>query len=162
MDPSRSILHDQDRSSVDQHIAALDPFRTPSHWLPHDPDNKDAPVLPKLLIAPLEAGGPPLLSTPNIPHLVITVQDCVMVEQVRGEYCDVAPRRRGAVSTALNARSVAVCFHSAVSACSVWTRLPTFCIARAGGPSRPCSTTLCSWWVGPCIAAAHCPQREES
>lgn len=69
---------------MDQRIAALDLFRTPSHWLPRMPSSEgEAPrVLPKLLIAPLEAGGPPLLSTPNVPHLVITVQDCVMVEQV--------------------------------------------------------------------------------
>jgi hypothetical protein len=39
--------------------------------------------LPKLYVALLEAGGRPLLSTPNVPHLVLTVQDCVMIEQRR-------------------------------------------------------------------------------
>lgn len=34
-------------------------------------------------VALLEAGGRPLLSPPNVPHLVITVDTCVMVEQRR-------------------------------------------------------------------------------
>jgi len=57
-------------------FALLDLFQTPSHALP-DGD------LPVLLVAPLEAGGRPLLSMPNMPHLVYTVQDCVMIEQRR-------------------------------------------------------------------------------
>ena len=40
-------------------------------------------VLPTMHVALLEAGGPPLLSPPNWPHLVLTLQDCVMVEQRR-------------------------------------------------------------------------------
>ena len=39
--------------------------------------------LPRFMIAALEAGGRPLMSAPNLPHLVLTVQDCVMVEQRR-------------------------------------------------------------------------------
>ena len=35
----------------------------------------------QLWVALLEAGGKPLLSTPNAPHMVITLQHCVMVEQ---------------------------------------------------------------------------------
>jgi hypothetical protein len=40
-------------------------------------------VLPCFYVAPLEAGGRPLLSPPNAPHLVLTIQDCVMVEERR-------------------------------------------------------------------------------
>ena len=60
----------------------LDLFNTPSHWLPEpcDPAQGGDP-LPVLWVAPLEAGGRPLLSPPNVPHLVITLQHCVMVEQ---------------------------------------------------------------------------------
>jgi hypothetical protein len=39
--------------------------------------------LPVFWIAPLEAGGCPLLSPPNVIHLVLTVRDCVMVEERR-------------------------------------------------------------------------------
>ena len=38
-------------------------------------------LLPTFYVAPLEAGGCPLLSPPNWPHMVLTTQDCVMVEQ---------------------------------------------------------------------------------
>ena len=62
-------------------VAAVDPFRCPSHWLPKDRSGQ--PVLPTFYIAALEAGGPPLMSAPNMPHMVITIQDCVMVEQRR-------------------------------------------------------------------------------
>ena len=47
------------------------------------PSPPPPPVLPTLMIAALEAGGRPLLSMPNLPHLVVTVQDCVMIEQRR-------------------------------------------------------------------------------
>jgi hypothetical protein len=40
-----------------------------------------ADVLPVFRVALLEAGGRPLLSPPNAPHLVLTLQDCVMVEE---------------------------------------------------------------------------------
>ena len=39
--------------------------------------------LPTFWVAPLEAGGCPLLSPPNMIHLVLTVRDCVMVEERR-------------------------------------------------------------------------------
>ena len=39
--------------------------------------------LPTFWVAPLEAGGCPLLSPPNVIHLVLTVRDCVMVEERR-------------------------------------------------------------------------------
>ncbi|EKX34748.1 hypothetical protein GUITHDRAFT_146966 [Guillardia theta CCMP2712] len=61
-------------------------FDTPSSCLPdkscssiEEEDDNDA--LPTFWIAALEAGGSPLLSPPNVPHLVITLQDCVMVEE---------------------------------------------------------------------------------
>ena len=57
--------------------ACLDLFGTPTAFLP-PPE-----VLPPLIVAPLAAGGRPLLSPPNAPHLVLTVQDCVMVEERR-------------------------------------------------------------------------------
>ena len=42
-----------------------------------------SPRLPVFYVAPLEAGGPPLLSPPNLMHCVLTVRDCVMVEERR-------------------------------------------------------------------------------
>lgn len=59
-----------------EHIG-LDPFNTPSESIPPDVE------LPVFWIAPLEAGGRPLLSPPNQLHCVLTVQDCVMAEQRR-------------------------------------------------------------------------------
>eukprot|EP01062_Namystynia_karyoxenos_P074538 TRINITY_DN71482_c0_g1_i1.p1 TRINITY_DN71482_c0_g1~~TRINITY_DN71482_c0_g1_i1.p1 ORF type:complete len:572 (+),score=211.96 TRINITY_DN71482_c0_g1_i1:38-1753(+) len=40
-------------------------------------------VLPVLWLALVEAGGRPLLLPPNLPHTVLTLQDCVMVEERR-------------------------------------------------------------------------------
>eukprot|EP00756_Hemistasia_phaeocysticola_P057347 Hpha_TRINITY_DN33970_c0_g1::TRINITY_DN33970_c0_g1_i1::g.69497::m.69497 len=40
-------------------------------------------VLPVLWVALVEAGGRPLLLPPNLPHTVLTLQDCVMVEERR-------------------------------------------------------------------------------
>lgn len=37
--------------------------------------------LPEILVAAVEAGGRALLSAPNVPHMVITVRDCVLVEE---------------------------------------------------------------------------------
>ena len=54
-------------------ICGLSLFETPDESLP-------SPA-PTLWVALLEAGGKPLLSTPNAPHMVITLQNCVMVEQ---------------------------------------------------------------------------------
>ena len=45
-------------------------------------EDEDDPC-PTLWIAALEAGGPPLLSPPNIIHCVYTVRDCVMCEERR-------------------------------------------------------------------------------
>ena len=58
----------------------LDIFNTASEHLPGDAADGGA-GLPTVRVAALEAGGRPLLSVPNVPHLVITLQDCVMVEQ---------------------------------------------------------------------------------
>jgi hypothetical protein len=58
-------------------IAALDILHAPCDALP------PADLLPVVTVAILRAGGRPLLSPPNIPHLVVTVRDCVMVEQRR-------------------------------------------------------------------------------
>ena len=55
----------------------LDLFDTPTECIP---DGADLPVF---WVAPLEAGGRPLLSPPNQQHCVLTVQNCVMVEQRR-------------------------------------------------------------------------------
>ncbi|QDZ22209.1 hypothetical protein HOP50_07g47490 [Chloropicon primus] len=57
--------------------ACLDLFTTPSEYLPDDA------MLPVFWVAPLLAGGYPLLSPPNAPHMVVTAQDCVMIEQRR-------------------------------------------------------------------------------
>ena len=88
---------------------ALDIFDTPDHYYPtasemrapsatpldasaprafdgvaasaRDEDEDDP--CPTLWVAALEAGGPPLLSPPNIIHCVYTVRDCVMCEERR-------------------------------------------------------------------------------
>ena len=92
---------------------ALDLFDTPTHCLPHRremcgdpartplgpgakfddsgrssgsrPDGAVPPPakLPTFWVAPLECGGCPLLSPPNWIHCVVTVRDCVMVEERR-------------------------------------------------------------------------------
>jgi hypothetical protein len=89
---------------------ALDLFDTPGHYFPTSAEmrapsaeglNVDAPKAydgagdvvvvgddaddpcPTLWVAALEAGGPPLLSPPNLIHCVLTVRDCVMVEERR-------------------------------------------------------------------------------
>lgn len=79
---SYDLICQDDRTNQDSIVSALDLFNTPTHYLPFDAVMNDVHV-PELRIALLEAGGPPLLSTPNVPHLVITVQTCVMVEQRR-------------------------------------------------------------------------------
>jgi len=58
-------------------VAAFDPFNTPSHALPKGKRP------PRFWVAPLEAGGRALLSAANMPHMVLTVRDCVMVEERR-------------------------------------------------------------------------------
>ena len=90
---------------------ALDIFDTPDHYYPtasemrapsatpldasaprafdgvaasarNEDEDEDDPC-PTLWVAALEAGGPPLLSPPNIIHCVYTVRDCVMCEERR-------------------------------------------------------------------------------
>lgn len=76
--------------------ACLDIFGTPSEYLPQsgssrngsdvgdgDGDEGGDGVLPVFWVAPLMAGGFPLLSPPNSIHMVVTAQDCVMIEQRR-------------------------------------------------------------------------------
>ncbi len=90
---------------------ALDIFDTPDHYYPtasemrapsatpldasaprafdgvaasaRDEDEDEDDPCPTLWVAALEAGGPPLLSPPNIIHCVYTVRDCVMCEERR-------------------------------------------------------------------------------
>lgn len=69
--------HD-DESDVSGRIAALDIFNCPDEDLP-----QDEALLPILCVAVLESGGRPLISPPNIPHAVFTVNNCVMIEQRR-------------------------------------------------------------------------------
>ena len=90
-----------DETNATGRIAAFDPFHTPTEALPSISShrNTDVPeqnsegvptsrrrgtaVAPIFWVAPLEAGGLPLLSPPNMPHMVMTVRDCVMVEERR-------------------------------------------------------------------------------
>jgi len=59
----------------------LDPFAG-SDNLPGCSQADCNPVaLPEILVAAVEAGGRALLSVPNVPHMVITVRDCVLVEE---------------------------------------------------------------------------------
>lgn len=69
------IFQDDETNSTGR-IAAFDPFRTPSVALPNG-------RLPTFWVAGLEAGGQPLLSPPNMPHMVLTTENCVMVEERR-------------------------------------------------------------------------------
>ena len=90
---------------------ALDIFDTPDHYYPtasemrapsatpldasaprafdgvaasaRDEDEDEDDPCPTLWVAALEAGGPPLLSPPNIIHCVYTVRDCLMCEERR-------------------------------------------------------------------------------
>ena len=86
-------------------ISALEVFDTPGHYYPtasemqtpsSTPLDVESPKAfdgvkaedaddpcPVLWVAALEAGGPPLLSPPNIIHCVLTVRDCVMCEERR-------------------------------------------------------------------------------
>ena len=86
--------------------SALDLFDTPARFVPSEREMREASrggtsigaetdeaskdrlktagsFLPTFWVAPLEAGGPPLLSPPNVIHCVITARDCVMVEARR-------------------------------------------------------------------------------
>lgn len=77
---SYSLVTQDVEADTTQQVAGLDLFNTPSEHLPPlNPDGSDP--LPRLIVAPLEAGGRPLLSPPNVPHCVLTVRSCVMVEQ---------------------------------------------------------------------------------
>lgn len=84
------ILQDKQSNKSDI-VAGLHLFEAATQSLPSgaavhaggDASAATRGVLPRLLVAPLEAGEQPLLSMPNLPHLVLTVQDCVMVEQRR-------------------------------------------------------------------------------
>jgi hypothetical protein len=68
----------QDAQSTDRKkVVGLDIFKKPKEHLP------PTQFLPVMTVAVLRAGGRPLVSPPNIPHVVITVNDCVMVEQRR-------------------------------------------------------------------------------
>lgn len=70
------LMHDHE-ADVQGKIASLDIFKATDEDLP------PSEYLPVLTIAVLYSGGPPLISPPNTPHLVITVEDTVMVEQRR-------------------------------------------------------------------------------
>nr|CCD16913.1 unnamed protein product [Trypanosoma congolense IL3000] len=74
------FMHDGETATSGK-VAALDIFNTPDEALPDDPT-----LLPIIHVALLESGGRPLISPPNIPHIVITVNDCIMVEQRRLAY----------------------------------------------------------------------------
>ncbi|KEG12844.1 hypothetical protein DQ04_01381000 [Trypanosoma grayi] len=71
------FMHD-DETAASGKVAALDIFATPDEALPND-----ATLLPIIHVAVLESGGRPLISPPNIPHAVISLNDCIMVEQRR-------------------------------------------------------------------------------
>eukprot|EP00760_Papus_ankaliazontas_P033477 PhM_4_TR634/c0_g1_i1/m.96518 len=68
------VFHDAECNKSGKCVV-LDLFRIPTEALP------PISMLPTLTVAIIEAGGGPLLSPPNLPHLVITAQDCVMVER---------------------------------------------------------------------------------
>ncbi|CBH18562.1 hypothetical protein, conserved [Trypanosoma brucei gambiense DAL972] len=74
------FMHDGE-SATSGKVAALDIFNTPDEALPGDPT-----LLPIIHVALLESGSRPLISPPNIPHIVVTLNDCIMVEQRRLAY----------------------------------------------------------------------------
>ena len=59
----------------------LDPFAGSDNLPGGAHADYDPVVLPEILVAAVEAGGRALLSAPNVPHMVITVRDCVLVEE---------------------------------------------------------------------------------
>lgn len=78
-------------------FAALDPFNTPQEAVPcadgsggrsgdgsgeggEQREKRARSLLPRFWVAPLEAGGPPLLSPPNMPHMVLTVSGGLPLE----------------------------------------------------------------------------------
>lgn len=67
---------DSEVNKTGEHVG-LDFFCTPAECVPAGVE------LPVFWVATLEAGGRPLLSPPNQIHCVLTIQDCVMVEQRR-------------------------------------------------------------------------------
>ena len=102
------IAQDAEMNATVRHCA-LDVFDTPDHYYPtasemrapssapldaasprafdgvkaSDKDEEKDDPCPTLWVAALEAGGPPLLSPPNVIHCVYTVRDCVMCEERR-------------------------------------------------------------------------------
>eukprot|EP00041_Stephanoeca_diplocostata_P016540 m.326124 g.326124 ORF g.326124 m.326124 type:complete len:591 (+) comp20397_c0_seq1:240-2012(+) len=82
------LITQDDEVNKSGKFAGLQLFQTPDEFLPsssmgENPQAGEAEDLPVFTVALLEAGGRPLLSPPNVPHLVITVDTCVMVEQRR-------------------------------------------------------------------------------
>eukprot|EP01006_Ploeotia_vitrea_P023742 TRINITY_DN56344_c0_g1_i1.p1 TRINITY_DN56344_c0_g1~~TRINITY_DN56344_c0_g1_i1.p1 ORF type:complete len:487 (+),score=26.59 TRINITY_DN56344_c0_g1_i1:28-1461(+) len=72
------VFRDEDTNRTGK-FCHLDLFNTPSGCLP----SRGQGGLPEIYLVPLEAGGSPLLLPPNLPHCVLTVQTCVMIEQRR-------------------------------------------------------------------------------
>jgi len=56
-------------------------FPSPQDLEKADNKNVSGSEWPVFTVALLEAGGPPLLSPPNVQHVVLTLQNCVMVEE---------------------------------------------------------------------------------
>ena len=86
LDDYEFVFQDDETNSTGR-VAAINPFTTATNALPVPPNSmigtsRQRP-LPRFWVAPLHAGGAPLLSPPNMPHMVITVRDCVMVEERR-------------------------------------------------------------------------------
>ena len=105
------FVFQDDETNATGRVAAIDPFTTPTVALPMPVTDEGCVVdvnegedgseggeggerrhrrrwkrgrrLPRFWVAPLEAGGQPLLSPPNLPHMVLTVRDCVVVEERR-------------------------------------------------------------------------------
>eukprot|EP00998_Keelungia_sp_KM082_P005720 NODE_2020_length_1156_cov_68.090379_g2003_i0.p1 GENE.NODE_2020_length_1156_cov_68.090379_g2003_i0~~NODE_2020_length_1156_cov_68.090379_g2003_i0.p1 ORF type:complete len:353 (-),score=92.82 NODE_2020_length_1156_cov_68.090379_g2003_i0:98-1078(-) len=80
-----ALINQDEETNEEENYQALDILNTPDEMLPgpDEPYRVEDDPLPILWVAPLETGGRQFTLTPNVLHMVLTVQTCVMVEQRR-------------------------------------------------------------------------------
>ena len=76
-------LANERRADVASTVGGESSGHTPASKAPAASSGRPGGKRPTFWVAPLEAGGCPLLSPPNVIHCVLTTRDCVMVEERR-------------------------------------------------------------------------------
>ena len=76
-------LANERRADVASTVGGESSGHTPASKAPAASSGRPGGTRPTFWVAPLEAGGCPLLSPPNVIHCVLTTRDCVMVEERR-------------------------------------------------------------------------------